>query len=175
MKRKIHWAQQTKRSRDEQLKQFDRRYGRTDYFDPKGRPIKMMRWVGLERFKRVNATWTKDHRHWISTVWLGLNHNWSPTQRPIIFETMVFCHHDDADGKRKRNAERLFATTATNIAELGDTYETHSCEIDNEMDRYATISQARKGHWKMVERVRHYEALADAVDSVTSEVVNDSQ
>lgn len=28
--------------------------------------------------------------HFISTVWLGLNHAWEPGAPPLIFETMVF-------------------------------------------------------------------------------------
>lgn len=27
---------------------------------------------------------------WISTVWLGLNHQWQDGEPPLIFETMVF-------------------------------------------------------------------------------------
>lgn len=27
---------------------------------------------------------------WVSTVWLGLDHNWNMTGPPLIFETMVF-------------------------------------------------------------------------------------
>lgn len=31
---------------------------------------------------------------WVSTVWLGLNHNWFDIGPPLIFETMVFEHKD---------------------------------------------------------------------------------
>lgn len=31
---------------------------------------------------------------WVSTVWLGYNHQFQPGGRPIIFETMVFTSRD---------------------------------------------------------------------------------
>ena len=34
---------------------------------------------------------------WVSTVWLGLDHNWGFEGPPLIFETMVFSK-DEADG-----------------------------------------------------------------------------
>jgi len=40
------------------------------------------------RYKRVAETILADGT-WISTVWLGLNHNYLPGP-PLIFETMVF-------------------------------------------------------------------------------------
>lgn len=30
---------------------------------------------------------------WVSTVWLGLDHSWSPLAPPLIFESMVFPKH----------------------------------------------------------------------------------
>ena len=59
----------------------------------------------------------------VSTVFLGLNHNWFGTGPPILFETMVF-----------------------------------GGLLDGEMDRYATLADARAGHWAMVERVKRAEA-----------------
>ena len=31
----------------------------------------------------------------VSTVFLGIDHNWLPTGRPILFETMVFTDQED--------------------------------------------------------------------------------
>ena len=39
-------------------------------------------------YKRVAETTLPDGK-WVSTVWLGLNHNWDDGP-PLIFETMVF-------------------------------------------------------------------------------------
>jgi hypothetical protein len=58
----------------------------------------------------------------ISTVWLGINHNWGDGP-PLIFETMVFPLKDSG----KWNLEPLY------------------------MDRYATEEEARAGHATVVE------------------------
>lgn len=63
-----------------------------DYFDPAGRPITMEQWVGLFDMERhVGETVVRIRGHWfrVSTVWLGLNHNWFGGP-PLIFETMIF-------------------------------------------------------------------------------------
>jgi len=67
-------------------------------YDKEGKPIKnMLEWEELLRdfnYKRIaltNLPWGGK----VSTVWLGLDHNWRLTGPPIIFETMVF----DEDGK----------------------------------------------------------------------------
>lgn len=62
-----------------------------DYYDREGRPLTRMEWasrVGDYDYKRV--AWTDIGAYQVSTVWLGLNHNWSPDGPPLIFETMVF-------------------------------------------------------------------------------------
>ncbi len=41
-------------------------------------------------YKRVAATVLPDGK-WVSTVWLGLDHNWGDGP-PVIFETMVFAN-----------------------------------------------------------------------------------
>lgn len=63
--------------------------------------------------------------YWVSTVWLGIDHSFIPTDepnpRPLIFETMVF-------NKKK------------------------SGYLDLDMDRYATEEEAIKGHERMVKK-----------------------
>jgi len=61
-----------------------------DYYDKYGTMM------GLEEYARLNADedyrrvgYTKLGEHVISTVWMGLDHNWGGGT-PIIFETMVF-------------------------------------------------------------------------------------
>ena len=61
-------------------------------FDRKGNPITFHRWGKLNdrpEYKRV-AEVTIGNRYWVSTVWLGLNHQFRDGGPPIIFETMVF-------------------------------------------------------------------------------------
>jgi hypothetical protein len=68
-------------------------------YDREGKPISLhefCRLLGNEEYKRVAETQVGPY--WISTVWLGINHNFSRTGPPIIFETMVFATGPDVDG-----------------------------------------------------------------------------
>lgn len=65
------------------------------YYYPNGKPIRAenapMIWVNLigdEANKAVNANYLANGIS-ISTVWLGLNHNWE-AGKPLIYETGVF-------------------------------------------------------------------------------------
>ncbi len=58
------------------------------YFDRKGRPISLLDTDRSEAYRRVGLTHVTAETH-ISTVWLGLNHNFLDGP-PHIFETMVF-------------------------------------------------------------------------------------
>ena len=68
----------------------------TIYFDPDGNPLTLMEWAQMfERRKEGIADWwcigkTEVGDNEVSTVWLGLNHNFYPDGPPLIFETMVF-------------------------------------------------------------------------------------
>lgn len=44
------------------------------------------------KYKRVAET-TLPNGMWVSTVWLGLDHNFFDKGKPMIFETMVFPEH----------------------------------------------------------------------------------
>lgn len=63
---------------------------------------------------------------WVSTVWLGLDHNLNDKGDPLIFETMIFDH---SDGK----------------TDMSDIY----CE------RYSTWQEAEEGHKKALEWVKN--------------------
>lgn len=62
------------------------------YFDRNRHPITLAEWsVLIERgndYRRIARTVVDDVV--VSTVWLGLNHNWDLQGEPLIFETMVF-------------------------------------------------------------------------------------
>lgn len=66
-----------------------------DYFDKDGTPLDMMTWARMhsdDKYRRVDLTLMEKYA--ISTVWLGLNHNWSDGP-PLIFETAVFDRSGD--------------------------------------------------------------------------------
>lgn len=61
------------------------------YYSWDGEPITRDAWVasyGDGDSRRVAATEIGDQR--VSTVWLGIDHNFSDHGPPLIFETMVF-------------------------------------------------------------------------------------
>ena len=79
------------------------------YYDRQGFPIEFLEWA-LEMEKRTHVLVQSRHKErgrefQLSTVWLGLDHNWREG-RPLIFETMVFDRrpakfndvHADRDG-----------------------------------------------------------------------------
>lgn len=64
----------------------------SDYYDREGRPIEQDEWIELFGrdnwdYKRVAATEVGQIH--VSTVWLGMDHNWGGGP-PLIFETMAF-------------------------------------------------------------------------------------
>lgn len=62
------------------------------YYDRQGQPIDEHTWAtlfGQRGYKQVASEQVGDM--WVSTIWLGGDHNWwSPGDPLIIFETMVF-------------------------------------------------------------------------------------
>jgi hypothetical protein len=67
------------------------RRGGSRCFDRQGQPMELMEWARAmenQEYKRVAETTLPDGK-WVSTVWLGLDHNFGGGP-PLIFETMVF-------------------------------------------------------------------------------------
>jgi hypothetical protein len=68
------------------------------YFDPQGNEISLAQWQQLleERHKDMSPeSWWRKHTEIseelrVSTVWLGLNHNYFMEGPPLFWETMVF-------------------------------------------------------------------------------------
>src|SRR5262249_49494543 len=61
------------------------------YYDRQGHPIRMEAMAKLIEdldYKRIAETTLPDGK-WVSTVWLGINHQFGQGP-PLIFETMVF-------------------------------------------------------------------------------------
>jgi len=65
--------------------------------------------------------------YWVSTVFLGLDHNFASKGKPLIFETMIF--------------DKLFKSDYSNL------------ELD--MDRYSTWNQAINGHNKLLNKYKY--------------------
>lgn len=69
----------------------------SEYYDRQGNPMTLKQWAESfetrHDFKRVAQT-TLPNGRWVSTVWLGLNHQYGDGP-PLIFETMVFPSPDD--------------------------------------------------------------------------------
>lgn len=64
----------------------------TMYYDKTGRPMLLEEWgkkLGDIDYKVIEQT-TLQNGKWVSTVWLGLDHRFSDSGEPLIFETMVF-------------------------------------------------------------------------------------
>ncbi len=64
------------------------------HYDRQGKPMDLMTWAKLmeDREYKIVAR-HDDERVMISTVWLGLDHNFGGG-KPLIFETMVFVNSD---------------------------------------------------------------------------------
>jgi hypothetical protein len=61
------------------------------YFDLEGNEIQEEHFLALYQNKSMRLLrQTRIPDGFISTVWLGIDHNWIPSGRPLIFETMVF-------------------------------------------------------------------------------------
>jgi len=98
------------------------------FFDRNGTPISVEKYVSYLSdfsYRRINLTSIENFS--ISTIWLGINHNFNGKGAPLIFETMVFYQGDDKDH-----------------------------ELQNNIERYATESEALEGHKQMCELVMKY-------------------
>jgi hypothetical protein len=90
----------------------------SNYYDRQGNPLTLMQWVmryekGSDMLvdeKRVAET-TLPNGRWVSTVWLGLNHQFGAGP-PLIFETMVF---GSKDGMGELDCDR-YGTEAEALA-----------------------------------------------------------
>jgi hypothetical protein len=76
------------------------------YYDRQGQPIGLMQWMKLfedREYQRVALDEYGEIR--VSTVWLGLDHNWGNGAK-AIFETMVFGgKHDEEQWRYATEAE----------------------------------------------------------------------
>ena len=94
------------------------------YYDRQGKPMSQEYWVDMiedEDYRRVAST--KIGSFWISTVWLGLDHNWDPDGPPAIFETMIFDQSDrpfhDLECRRYSTEEQALLGHDNMVAYVG--------------------------------------------------------
>jgi hypothetical protein len=124
-----------------------------DPADPSG----VLKWAKLfdGQDRRVAQTITP-YGERLSTVFLGLDHNYSPKGPPILFETMLFA--PESDELRRAQLERLkkvstFFYKEGTVMELEDfpeeKYIAKHFPHDQLQERYATEAQAKAGHQKL--------------------------
>lgn len=84
------------------------------------------RWFELSRQRIIEQDEIEDY--WVSTIFLGLNHQYHPHGAPLWFETMVF-YAPEYDGQWDRMIREQAGWS----------------------ERYTTIQQARAGHQLAIE------------------------
>jgi hypothetical protein len=78
------------------------------YYNKEGEKIDMMTCAKFleDRDYKIIKQDTLDNGKWVSTVWLGLDHQFGDGQ-PLIFETMVFSSKDDFSEERCKRYSTL--------------------------------------------------------------------
>lgn len=103
------------------------------------------------------ARWVEDHDHQvartqvgpleISTVFLGINHDFFGEGPPLVFETMVF-GNDPSDEEPDPLTIEIFDAARRKGISI-----TTRDSVVGTTERYSTFEQARRGHEQVVERV----------------------
>ncbi len=114
-------------------------------------PNRLLWWLGLRP------------DYWVSTMFLGLDHQWKKGGPPLIFETMVFRRWPRwkswlaLPGGRFLSREPEFwlkplmrKSTLGSMSMWFPRLQSWSESSDQDMDRYSTWEQAEEGHHKMV-------------------------
>lgn len=119
-------------------------------FDRQGKPITEREWSTLYADMNYKVVEQGDIGGvTVSTVWLGLDHGFGYTKRPIIFETMIFTWH--------LCPEDVHPAIAA---------------LEQDQWRYYTEDEARTGHEEVCRMVRHVLDAADQADEVLREVAD---
>lgn len=90
------------------------------FYGRDGKPLEggMSEWGKFHadsNYKIIKQEYTADHKYWVSTVWLGLDHSFGGTI-PVIFETMVFGAEANKDGFRPDYATSRYSTEQQALA-----------------------------------------------------------
>lgn len=92
-------------------------------------------WFGAHSKERIVAR-DEINGYTVSTIFLGLDHQFLPNGRPLYWETMIF----DPPTEREHPS-----------ATLRDAYRDRYATGSNYQDRYSTAAEARAGHVRAVE------------------------
>lgn len=101
------------------------------------------------RDSRIVAQTVAGGKRVVSTVFLGLDHNWGGG-KPLLFETMIFSRGWGQPAKKRPEVKRLESTKP--LARLMKSVKSRARPNMNEdldsnwQDRYSTIEEARLGH-----------------------------
>lgn len=101
------------------------------YYDRRGNPISLAEFVELSQNRKINYKDIKSdviNNHLVSTIWLGIDHSFFNSEKPLIFETMIFKIKDG------------------NI-------EWDNASLDYYQKRYSTEEQALEGHKEAIKYV----------------------
>lgn len=122
-------------------------------------------WFGKNN-RRVRQT--DVGRFFVSTVFLGLDYSFTYRSRrkPVLFETMVFTRLSAAQAKEKleewKKSVRMMAKTSSAMKKMlrektvPSVYTKGSLQEAEgfNMERYATLAEAKRGHQRMVALVK---------------------
>lgn len=118
-------------------------------YDREGNPISLDRFCELCADREYKVVQQDHVDNWlVSTVWLGIDHDFTGKGPPIIFETMVF---DQSQEGLQESAETMKKGAKAAEEMTGRKYpepDPEKVPLGPEafMDRYATEEEARKGH-----------------------------
>ncbi len=100
------------------------------YFNRKGEEITMDEWATLfedKEYKVVRKTTVRKSE--VSTVWLGSDHGYGMSDKPIIFETMVFGGIWD-QFEQRYTTEKLAVLGHDTIVGMIEFYEGSKIEVE---------------------------------------------
>lgn len=136
------------------------------YYYPDGKPIvddellpATLKWAMLLEQRdeeRIVGQCKTLYGERLSTVWLGLNHNWGTQGPPILFETMLFA--PDTENVRRRTLPCLFDEVrgvldidyeAKAEREAFEAYTAKHYPDDGMQLRYATREEAEESFYKL--------------------------
>lgn len=130
------------------------------YYDRQCRPIEMLDWAAKHEdydYRTVAQHWV---RGWmVSTVWLGLDHNFTRQGPPVIFETMIFAPKDVTISREDWGA--------------GDDAAGTMADLDQYQDRYATEDAAQAGHDRALAAMVHQLGGEAAMDVISAAQFSD--
>lgn len=95
-------------------------------------------WFEKSGNRRIDRTEVGDYH--VSTVFLGLDHNFGDEGRPLLYETMVF---ENAESEIERPSVGDFPASKMQINKSLDEYS----------ERYSTRAEAEAGHKRIVAAV----------------------